>query len=93
MKRRAFLKRLGPAVLPAPKGAGAVMLAAAGLAALCTVAELHWSVSRTLPANQTIAVVSCGCFGIALSWYSLRRLPLGRRGFRIVDGGSGPNRG
>jgi ABC-type Mn2+/Zn2+ transport system permease subunit len=116
MKRRAFLKGLGPAVSPASKVAGAllvfchlpvapaaalllakrlgaVMLAAAGLAALCTVAGLHWSVSRDLPANQTIAVVSCGCFGIALSWYNMRRLLFGRRGFRIVDGGSGTNRG
>jgi len=81
------------AALLLAKRLGAVMVAAAGLAALCTVAGLYFSVSRDLPTNQTIAVVSCGCFGIALAWHGLRRLLFGRRGFRIVDGGSGTNRG
>jgi len=81
------------AALLLAKRLGAVMLAAAGLAALCTVAGLYWSVSRDLPTNQTIAVVSCGCFGIALSWYSLRRLLSRIRRARTADGGSVTNCG
>jgi ABC-type Mn2+/Zn2+ transport system permease subunit len=81
------------AALLLAKRLGAVMLAASDVAALCTAAGFYWSVSRDPPTKQTIAVVSCGCFGIALSWCRVRRLLFGRRGFRIVDGGSGTNRG
>ncbi len=46
-------------------------------AALSTLIGLHWAFSHDLPANQTIAVVSCVLFGLALlvsfAWGALKR--------------------
>jgi len=51
-----------------------VIAIAVALALVSTAGGLGVSLRHDLPANQTIAVVTCGLFGLALVWNGVRRL-------------------